>query len=346
MTRVLVVDDSIFMRRVLSDALNKEADLEVCGVAASGEEVVDKIRDLNPDVVTMDLEMPRKNGLMALKDVMEQAPTPVVMFSTLTSMGADATMIALELGAVDFACKPDVITGETLSKIFLELVPKVRTAATVRLQRVRPPRPARVASTPAPKVSGQQTLLIASSTGGPKALMTLFETLPKNLMVPCLMVQHMPAGFTRSLAERLDKIGVFKVREAQDGDCIEPGVALLAPGGKHLQVAKGNRVVLNDGPDRNGVKPCADYLFETAAQYLGKDCLVAILTGMGKDGTAGAKALKQRGATVFGEDASTCVVYGMPKAAKDAGVIDAEFPIDQMGTAIAAMLTGGKRASA
>lgn len=330
------------MRRVLTDAISKEPDMEVCGVAYSGEEVVEKAKKLKPDVITLDIEMPRKNGLMALKDVMAEVPTPVVMFSTLTSIGADATVIALEIGAVDFACKPEAITGDSLSKIFRELIPRVRAASKVQVRQTAPQRPK-----PELKlVSSQKTLLIASSTGGPKALMTLMESLPKKMPVPCMIVQHMPAGFTKSLAERLDKIGAFRVREANSEDQLEPGLALLAPGGRHMELVSASKVLLNDGPDRNGVRPCADYLFESAAQYLGSKCLGVILTGMGRDGMQGGLALKKAGATVLGESEQTCVVYGMPKAAKEAGVIDGEFPIDQMGAAITAALSGGRRASA
>ncbi|MBS1701176.1 MAG: chemotaxis response regulator protein-glutamate methylesterase [Armatimonadetes bacterium] len=348
MTRVLVVDDSIFMRRVISDAINRESDMEVCGTASSGEEVLAKVRELKPDVVTLDIEMPRKNGLIALKELMSEAPTPAVMFSTLTSIGADATVLALEIGAVDFACKPEAITGESLSAIFQELIPKIRAASRAKF-RPAPVRPAPVVRTPRTEMrapTSQKTLLIASSTGGPKALMTLFESLPKNMTVPCVIVQHMPAGFTKSLAERLDRIGAFKVREANQEDALEPGVALMAPGGKHLELVNATKILLNDGPDRNGVKPCADYTFESAAKYIGANVLGVILTGMGRDGTAGALALKKAGATIFGESDQTCVVYGMPKAAKEAGATDGEFPIDQMGAAITAALSGGRRASA
>ena len=342
MIRVLVVDDSIFMRRVITDAINKEPDMEVCGIATSGEEVVAKAKELKPDVITLDIEMPKKNGLMALKDVMAEVPTPVVMFSTLTSIGADATVVALEMGAVDFACKPEALTGDTLSRIFTELIPKLRAASKARFRQLRPVR----ATSELKLVSSQKTLLIACSTGGPKALMTLLESLPKNMPVPCLIVQHMPAGFTKSLAERLDKIGAFRVREANSEDKLETGVALLAPGGRHMELVNSQKILLNDGPDRNGVRPCADYMFESAAKYLGSKCLGVILTGMGRDGTQGALALKKAGSSILGESEQSCVVYGMPKSAKEAGVIDGEFPIDQMGAAITAALSGGRRASA
>lgn len=339
MIRVLVVDDSIFMRRVISDAIAKEPDMEVCGIATSGEEVVAKAKELRPDVITLDIEMPRKNGLMALKEVMSEVPTPVVMFSTLTSVGADATVVALEIGAVDFACKPEAITGETLTWVFAELMPKIRAASKAKFRQPL----ARIQRPSLTLASSQKTLLIASSTGGPKALMTLLESLPKSMPVPCLIVQHMPAGFTKSLAERLDKIGAFRVREAKQEDQLEAGLALLAPGGLHLELASATKTILQDGPDRNGVKPCADFTFETAAKYLGSHCLGVILTGMGRDGTQGALALKKAGATVFGESEKSCVVYGMPKSAKEAGAVDGEFPIDQMGAAITAALSGGSR---
>lgn len=342
MIKVLVVDDSIFMRRVICDAINKSEDMEVVGTAANGDEVLHQVRTLKPDVITLDIEMPRKNGLIALQEVMSEVPTPVVMCSTLTAAGTKATMTALEIGAIDFIAKPTQITAETMEMTFKELIPKIRTAAQAILGR----RVTNGSRATLKAVESSKVLLIASSTGGPKALMTLFETLPKGMRVPCVIVQHMPVGFTKSLAQRLDGAGSFKVREAEDGDKLEPGVALLAQGGKHLEFSSSERLRFNDAPDRLGVKPCADYLFESGAKFLGDKVLGVILTGMGKDGTVGAQAIKKAGGTVFGESAETCTVYGMPRSAKEAGAVDGEFPAHELYMAILAGLQGGKRAAA
>jgi two-component system chemotaxis response regulator CheB len=342
MIKVLVVDDSIFMRRVISDAVNAAGDMVVVGTVANGDEVLKQVRDLKPDVITLDIEMPRKNGLIALQEVMTDCPTPVVMCSTLTASGTQATMAALEIGAIDFIAKPTQITAETMKLTFNELIPKIRTAAKARVGRGPS-----IGSRPVMKaVNSNKVLLIASSTGGPKALMTLFETLPKDMTVPCVIVQHMPVGFTKSLAHRLAGAGSFKVREAEPGDKLEPGLALLAQGGKHLEFESASRVRFNDAPERLGVKPCADYLFESGAKHLGDRTLGVILTGMGKDATQGALAIKQAGGMVLGESAETCTVYGMPRSAKEAGAVDGEFPVHELHLAIMAALQGGKRAAA
>lgn len=342
MIKVLVVDDSIFMRRVICDAINNAGDMEVVGTAANGDEVLSQVKVLQPDVITLDIEMPRKNGLIALQEVMKECPTPVVMCSTLTAAGTQATMTALEIGAIDFIAKPEQITSATMELTFKELIPKIRTASKARMTRA-------VASASRPvlkSVSSNKVLLIASSTGGPKALMTLFETLPKDMQVPCVIVQHMPIGFTKSLAQRLNGAGSFKVREAEDGDKLQPGVALLAQGGMHLEFSCADKLRFNDAPERLGVKPCADYLFESAATHIGDRAVGVILTGMGKDATVGALALKKTGATIFGESVETCTVYGMPRSAKEAGAVDGEFPSHELYMAIMAALQGGKRAAA
>ena len=342
MIKVLVVDDSIFMRRVICDAINKSGEMEVVGTATNGDEVLNQVRALKPDVITLDVEMPRKNGLIALQEVMGEVPTPVVMCSTLTAEGTQATMMALEIGAVDFIAKPTLITAETMELTFKELISKIRIAAQARTGR-------RIVSRARPNLKAfpsNKVLLIASSTGGPKALMTLFETLPKGIRVPCVIVQHMPVGFTKSFAQRLNGAGSFVTREAEDGDQLEPGVALLAQGGKHLEFYGAEKLRFNDGPDRLGVKPCADYLFESGAKFLGDKALGVSLTGMGKDGTAGALAIKKAGGTILAESAETCTVYGMPRSAKEAGAVDGEFPAHELHMAIMAALQGGKRAAA
>lgn len=342
MIKVLVVDDSIFMRRVLTDAVNQAGDMQVIGTASSGDEVLAQVKALKPDVITLDIEMPRKNGLIALQEVMRECPTPVVMCSTLTAAGTTATMTALEIGALDFIAKPNQITADSLAQTFKELIPKLRVAAGAKLSKV-------AVSSASPKLvapPSSKVLVIAASTGGPKALMTLFESFPRDMKIPCLVVQHMPVGFTQSLAQRLNGAGSFRVREAQDGDKLEPGLALLAQGGFHLELKNSDTVRFNNAAERLGVKPCADYLFESAAKYLGDHALGVILTGMGKDATDGAKAIKKAGGTILAESADTCTVYGMPRAAKEAGAVDGEFPVHELHMAIIAALKGGKNVKA
>lgn len=339
--KVLVVDDSIFMRRVISDAINQQSDMQVIGSAVSGEEVLQKVHELRPDVISMDIEMPKKNGLIALQEVMKDCPTPTVMCSTLTEAGAQATIVALEIGALDFVCKPQTINMVSLAATFSELIPKLRTASASRKGLVMK----RVHQQNLLSPESSKVLIVASSTGGPRSLLTLFEMLPKEMKIPALIVQHMPKGFTASLAHRLDKVGSFRVKEAADGDMLQPGVALMAPGGMHIELVSSNQIRFNDGPEEMGVKPCANVLLRSAATHLKERSLVTILTGMGKDGTEGALAIKAAGGMIFGESAETCVVYGMSKAAMDAGAVHAEFPLHELPVALVGALGGKKRAA-
>lgn len=341
-TRVLVVDDSPLLRQVLIDMLTKEPDMEVVGMARDGLEAVAMARDLCPDVITLDVEMPRMSGLEALATIMRDSPTPVVMVSTKTSAGAEATLEALDKGAIDFVCKPRSGSFMALREVHDELVAKVRSARSAAVgNRHRPT--VRAAN---PGRNSDKVVLIATSTGGPKALNSLFETLPKGWQVPILVVQHMPVGFTASLAARLDRIGTVPCREAAEGDSLQPGLALIAPGGVHMRLDHDNRVELFDGPPLHGVRPAADYLFETAAAQLGSKCLAAVLTGMGKDGAAGALAIKKVGGTVLGEAESSCTIYGMPRAAKEIGAISGEYPIHEIGHALVATATGRLKVAA
>lgn len=341
-TRILVVDDSPLLRQVLVDMLTEEPDFEVVGLARDGIEAISMAKELKPDVITLDVEMPRMSGIEALTSIMRECPAAVVMVSTKTSAGAEATIEALERGAVDFVCKPRSGSFMALREARDELVGKVRHASQARIG-VRPRSPVRAA---VPTRSSDKAVLIATSTGGPKALTCLFETLPKEWQVPILIVQHMPIGFTASLAARLDRIGTVPCREAAHGDVVRPGLALLAPGGVHMRVSDDGSVDLFDAPTLHGVRPAADYLFESAAKVFGGRCVGAILTGMGKDGAAGALAVKQAGGTVLGEDETSCTVYGMPRAAKELGAISGEYPIHEIGHALVATASGRLKGAA
>jgi two-component system, chemotaxis family, protein-glutamate methylesterase/glutaminase len=323
------------MRQVLGDLLRSDPDIDVVGFARDGAEAVRMTSDLKPDVVTLDVEMPRMDGLEALASIMTVAPTPVIMVSTLTSQGAQATLEALDRGAVDFVCKPRSGSLLAIREVREELLGKVRSAKDAALgRRLRRGIPAA-----APVRASDRVILIASSTGGPKALTCLFETLPRDLAVPVLIVQHMPPGFTEGLAKRLDRMGNLSCREAHERDRVTPGLALMAPGGRHMSVTASGEIELSDGPPVHGVRPAADILFGSAAKAFGTRCVAAVLTGMGKDGAEGALEIRNAGGHVYGESEQTCTVYGMPRAAKLNGATEAEFPIHEIGHAIVANLS-------
>jgi two-component system chemotaxis response regulator CheB len=340
--RVLVVDDSPLMRRFIADMIQSQSDMEVVGTAQDGEEAVAQAAALKPDLITLDVEMPKCSGLQALARIMAAKPTPVIMVSTLTTQGAKETIEALHLGAVDFVTKPSA-SAIGIHKVKDELLEKIRATRFVRLQAKAPVAPVRAAPT---TKGGDRVVLLASSTGGPRALSTLFETMPKGFPAAVLVVQHMPPGFTKSFAARLDACGTVPCREAQPGDRVTPGQALLAPGGRHMAVGAGGEILFNDDPPLHGVKPAADVMFLTAVKAYGSRCVGAVLTGMGKDGAEGALQIRRAGGVVFGESESSCTIYGMPRAALQVGGIDAEYPIQEIAYALVASLTGGRYARA
>lgn len=342
--KILVVDDSPFVRRMLVDWISKEPDLEVVGQACDGKEAWEMCKSLKPDVVTLDVEMPVMNGVQALEKIMADCPgTAILMVSSITTQGADVTMRALELGAYDFVTKPGGSSSLKFVNSQQEVVEKIRHARYVTAQKAITPTVIKLA---APKIVTDKVVVIASSTGGPAALNVLWKSLPEGLQVPILLVQHMPEGFTASLAARLDKLGTVPCREAQAGDQITPGQALIAPGGKHMVVTKEGRIAFNEEPTLHGVRPAADHLFNSAAEFFGSSCVGVVLTGMGRDGAVGAKTLKDKGCTVLGESESSCMIYGMPKAAKELGGITAEYTIHEMASAIVASLSGKVRSAA
>ncbi len=340
MTRVLVVDDSAFMRHMVSRVLSAQPDLEIVGVAADGIEALEQARRLRPDVVTLDVEMPRMDGLRTLAALMRERPLPVVMLSTLTEAGAPATIRALELGAVDFVAKPapPVIT---LRMVEERLVEAVRHAARARPSaecRVRSAEYETIRPFRAPRSTlhtrAERVVAIGCSTGGPRALLEVIPHLPANLPAAVLVVQHMPAGFTRSLAERLDQVSALAVKEAETGDLAIAGRVLLAPGGRHMEIDAGGQVVLHDGPAVHGVRPSVDVLFGSLPAVFGRRCVAVVLTGMGSDGADGAARLHAAGARVVVEDASTAVVYGMPRSVADRGIADRQVSLPQVAPAI------------
>ena len=330
--RVLVVDDSPTMRVLISSCLKRDPDIEVVGAAGDPYEAREAIKLLNPDVITLDVEMPKMNGIEFLEKIMRLRPMPVVMVSTLTQEGAETTVRALELGAVDCIGKP---VANHASYGFEDLVEKVKTAATAR---VRPlgDRPAAPVSH-AKFVPGDHIVAIGSSTGGVEALVTLLEHFPVNCP-PTVITQHMPAMFTKSLSDRLNRLSPAQVSEARDGAPLQVGHVYVAPGGEqHLEItagASGARCRLRDGPPVNGHRPSVDVLFKSVAQAVGPRGVGVILTGMGRDGAQGLLAMRAAGARTLGQDESSCVVYGMPKVAFEVGAVERQLPMRKMAQTI------------
>jgi two-component system, chemotaxis family, protein-glutamate methylesterase/glutaminase len=354
--RVLVVDDSAFMRRVVSDAIGAESDMELIGTAVNGLDALVKIEQLQPDVVTLDVEMPEMDGLTALRHLMARYPRPVVMLSSLTQAGAVTTVRALTIGAVDFVGKPSGAISLDFHRVREELVQKIRAAARAKVRgsavgaRVsalpvaRSVTPPLVLSTgPRPLAFGtpfDRLVVIGSSTGGPRALGTVVPELPNDGRTAYLIVQHMPAGFTRSLAERLDSMTELSVREAESGTHLAAGTILVAPGDYHLRVGPRAAIQLDQEPKVHGVRPSVDVTLYSVAPHFGSRTVAAILTGMGSDGAAGAAAVRTAGGLVIAEDESTCVVYGMPRAVVERGGADRVAPLEQVAPAIAQCLSG------
>jgi len=396
MIRVLIADDSAFMRKVLSDMFASQPDFEVAGTARNGQETVEKARELSPDLVTLDVNMPVMDGLEALDIIMKEHPIPVVMLSSLTQKGAEQTVKALALGAVDFISKAggsissiDGIKGEILEKCRAAAKaharkslsspvkaaspgpPVMKRISLPQRQGYKPPEPAgknqpepaapapanpfaarrnnpllkRNANPPAPpnKPSAvpmtdmgrgrEKLVVIGTSTGGPQALQNVITRLPGNLPCGVVVVQHMPAGFTKALAERLNAISDISVKEAEDGDSIKPGMVYIAPGNYHLRIRNGSQIVLGQDPPVGNHRPAVNVMFSSVAP-LGQRLVAVIMTGMGCDGCDGMREIKEAGGYSIAQDEPTCVVYGMPKAVVDAGLADEIKPVQNIAQAI------------
>jgi two-component system chemotaxis response regulator CheB len=325
--RLIIVDDSPTMRVLIANALRNDPDIEVVGTAGDPLEAREAIKRLDPDVITLDVEMPKMNGIEFLEKIMRLRPMPVVMVSTLTQAGADTTLRALELGAFDCVGKP---SAGLASSGFAELAEKIRAAARAR---VRPQGERHLAAPPAAYKPSGRVLAIGSSTGGVEALVTLLAGFPPNCP-PTVITQHMPGAFTSSFAERLNRLSAATVSEARDGAPLEAGRVYLAPGGeRHMQVVGGATSVrcrLTDGEPVSGHRPSVDVLFSSVAASCGTNALGVILTGMGRDGAQGLLALRQAGARTLGQDEASSVVYGMPKAAFELGAVERQLPLLRM----------------
>lgn len=348
MIKILIVEDSAFMRKVLSDLFATEADFIVLDTARNGKDAIEKVKKLKPDLITMDVEMPVMDGISALEIIMRETPTPVVMVSSLTRSGAEATMRALELGAVDFVAKTAGPIS-SISGISVEILAKCRAAArvnvshiikrqvpltTVMTPQVKPPETQFIANS---ATNEEQIVAIGTSTGGPRALQEIITKLPGNLPCGIVIVQHMPPGFTKSLSERLNSLSSVTVKEAEHNDVIRPGLVFIAPGDYHMTVDRENNkkvVKLNQTPPIGGHRPAVDPMMESVAKVFGPRSIGVILTGMGHDGAKGIQSIKKSKGYTIAEDQSTAVVFGMPKSAIELGVVDKVAPLNTIAAEI------------
>lgn len=334
MIKVLVVDDSAFMRKILSDLFAAEQDFTVVEIARNGKDALEKVKKYKPDVVTMDVEMPVMDGIQSLEAIMREAPTPVVMVSSQTRDGAEATIRALSLGAVDFIAKTSGPIGN-IDGIREDILLKCRMAANVNVKQLcmpfcAPPVPPAASVIGNSSIGNEKIVVIGTSTGGPRALQEVIPKLPGNLPCGILIVQHMPPGFTKSLADRLNSLSSLKVKEAEQNDPITPGVVLLAPGDYHMIIERlgGKNVTrLNQQPPVGGHRPAVDPMMESAVHLYGAHTVGVLLTGMGRDGAKGLQMIRQRNGYTIAEDKSTAVVFGMPKAAIELGAVNTVLPI-------------------
>ena len=359
--KVLVVDDSGFFRRRVSEILSADPDIQVVGTATNGREAIDQAQALKPDVITMDYEMPMMDGITAVRNIMQSCPTPVLMFSSLTHEGARVTLDALDAGAVDYLPKnfedisrnPEKVKALLCEKVHTiarsnrrfstfsppsaptAAAPAARGAAPAPASRPSPASPAATSSAAAPKRKSYKLVAIGTSTGGPVALQRVLTQLPASFPAPIVLIQHMPAAFTKAFAERLDKLCRITVKEAEDGDLLRPGLALLAPGGKQMMVDARGVVKILPGDERLNYKPCVDITFGSAAKSFSDKVLAVVLTGMGADGREGARLLKQSGSQVWAQDEASCVIYGMPMAVVKANLADAVYGLDDIGRHLA-----------
>ena len=339
-TRVLIVDDSAIVRKVFSEKLSSDPEIEVVGTAIDPYIARDKIAELRPDVLTLDVEMPRMDGITFLRKIMVHCPMPVIIVSSLTEEGGELAMEALEAGAIDVMCKPG--TSYSVGDMAIDLIEKVKGAG-----RVRPEALTARASNAGKKVSGSaltrttnKIIAIGTSTGGTEALRHVLPSLPRN--APGIMVvQHMPEKFTTSFAESLNKICALEVREAQDGDSVAPGRVLLAPGNFHLTLRRSGAryfAAVKEGPRVSRHRPSVDVLFNSVAKVAGRNAVGVIMTGMGKDGAAGLMEMRRAGARTLAQDEASCVVYGMPRVAFEMGAVESVVSLEQMANKIVAAL--------
>ncbi|MCX7678850.1 MAG: chemotaxis response regulator protein-glutamate methylesterase [Spirochaetes bacterium] len=335
--KVLVVDDSALVRKIITDILESDPEIEVVGTANNGKSAIFKAKVLDPDVITMDIEMPIMDGLEALKHIVHTNPKPVIMMSVLTQDGAEPTFRALEYGAVDFIPKPSSILSLTVEEIGNLLINKVKSVyrSKVRLVRKDVAREVNEIVSKPLEVKGTTSRVVAigTSTGGPSALLSVFKGLPAGFPAPVLVVQHMPEGFTKAFAERLNSSCALDVKEAEDGDEIKPGHGYIAPGHSHMLVekkGKNNVIRVVKGEKVSGHRPSIDVLFDSVAETYRKECIGVIMTGMGRDGASGILHIRKNGGATIAQNEETSVVYGMNRVAVEMGAIDAIVPLQEI----------------
>lgn len=343
MIKVLVVDDSAFMRRAITSMLQEDPEIKVIGTARDGLEAVQMVQELKPDVVTMDVEMPRMDGITALKEIMQKCPVPVIMVSSLTTEGAKETIEALELGAVDFIPKNLAELSVNIVKIKGMLIDKIKTIGKRGIVKRKPVVKPSEPKIEVPKIEMPKTRVtterkvgivsIGTSTGGPKALQEIIPKLPKDFPVPVVIAQHMPPNFTKPFAERLDQLSQLSVKEAEEGEPIKPGIVYIAPGRGHMRIKRRGietYVSISEDKEEFIYRPSVDVLMMSVAECYPGRTLGVILTGMGNDGAKGCKKIKETGGRVFAQNEETCVVYGMPRAVVEAGLADKVVPLEEM----------------
>lgn len=349
--KVLVVDDSALMRKIISDMVNSQEDMEVIGKARNGVDLLKKLKSLNPDVITLDIEMPEMDGITTLKTMKDREyHIPIIVLSSFTENGTKLTMECLHNGAFDFIAKPSGSISIDLNNIKDDIVSKVRLASG----KGKSEKKSSVQSTKTRKQSNNnltskknriskhkiKAVVIGASTGGPKAIFNVITKLTADLNVPVFVVQHMPVGFTKAFAERLNSHSKLEVKEGYEGCPIEKNNVYIAPGGSHMTVGNDNKIHLNKEPTIWGVRPAVDKLFISASQIYNNNLLSVVLTGMGKDGANGTEIIKNSNGITISEDESTCVIYGMPKAAYETGKVDMVLPLDEIAENIVSLVKG------
>ena len=350
-TRILIVDDSAYMRKVLEELIRSDPKLEVVGHAKDGREAVTMSQSLQPDVVTMDLNMPRMDGLEATQQIMTQNPRPILVVSSESRQGAASTLRALELGAIDFVTKPSSGVDLDMRTVRDELIRKLKMAAKVRVVRtaslhdsVSAGDPTKSHAQPAKDNGNAEEriplVVIAASTGGPATLMRLAPRFPKDFPAAVVLIQHMPATFTSQLSLQLSEVSAIRVKEAEANEPLRAGAFYICPGSHHLRITPAGRLKLDDGPRISGYRPCADLTFESAAAYGGAKVVGVVLTGMGNDGARGVQAIKAARGYVLAQDEATSVIFGMPSEAIQTGAVDQVAGIDEMYPAIEKYLEG------
>lgn len=352
--RVLVVDDSVVIRRLLTDILNDDPEIEVAGIASNGRLALAKLPQVNPDLVTLDIEMPEMDGLTTLPELRKAYPKlPVIMFSTLTARGATSTLDALARGATDYVTKPANVGSVTagMQCVKDQLLPKIKALCPLN----RPVTPALTRVAVPAKTAGVQVarsrrtydvLAIGSSTGGPQALGNVLKALPASLPVPVVIVQHMPPIFTKHLADRLNQDSPLTVREATGGEVLQPGHVYIAPGDYHMELRRDGvavKTVLHQGPPENSCRPAVDVLFRSVANVYGAGTLAVVLTGMGQDGMRGGEHVAHAGGTIIAQDEASSVVWGMPRAVTEAGLANQVLPLNSIAGEIVRLTSVGRR---